>query len=273
MPAIAPSRTPPEPPSASGLPPGGSLDLIFALAPRRWLRRTPGRETFLWPEEAPSAVVKRFRGGEARDFWRERMLAMPLRSAARREAENLQGLRAAGVPVPEPLAWYEEPLARVAFGRRLGRSALVMAHVPHGETLRERLANCGAAERRQRLAELAEIVRRMHAEGWYHRDLYLEHVAIAENGGLALLDAGRARRDAVPARRWLVKDVAALLLSAPAEVSDEEWRGFLREYLGPLAGEEALARLDRAARAKCARLRAHRPRHSFSAALQAEISR
>ncbi|MBW2282809.1 MAG: hypothetical protein JRG82_18920 [Deltaproteobacteria bacterium] len=245
---------------------GESLAALFALEPEAWLRRVPGRETFAWPGEA-RWIVKRFVGGEPRDFWYERLRGGS-RSSARREAENLLRLTADGFAVPRALAWFDEAAARrhPRLAGSQGRSALVMEYVPHAETLRGRFAVSSAAEARAWLDRLVAYVTRLHAAGWYHRDLYLQHFVLRERAGsaaaeLVLLDVGRARREVQPRARWFVKDLAALQHSAPAVVSRADRLRFLRAWLRGM-GEDAgeLRSWAAAVVAKAQRIAAHEPR-------------
>ena len=216
---------------------------------------------------APSGgafVLKRLRGDSARERWYERLRGRPPRSPARRECENLAALRADGLPVPRPLAWLEQPAAP-------GRSAVAMEFVEHRQTLRARLAEAGPDERARWLERLLELSLRLHGRGWYHRDYYLEHLVLPtrrEEGPLVLLDAGRARREARPRRRWFVKDLAALLSSAPPAVTRAERLRFLARWLegtghgGRASSDARGARRAWARRvlAKARRLAAHAPR-------------
>lgn len=248
-----------------------ALAALFELEPDAWLRCMPGRETFAWPGR-PEWIVKRFTGGEVRDFWYERVRGV-VRSAGRREAENLRGLAADGFLVPRALAWLEEPAARrhPRLGGRNGRSALVMERVPHTETLRGRLTDCLTQEVYAWGARLVDTVARLHRSGWYHRDLYLQHfVLVAGPAGvhgvaeeeLALLDVGRARREERPRRRWFVKDLAALWHSRPAGVSRSAGLRFLRGWLQALEQEPGATRgWAEDILAKSDRLAAHAPRH------------
>ena len=239
------------------------LDGIFSLEPERFLRRMPGRETFSWPEGAHTAanrlLMKRYRGGEARDWWYERLRG-PVRSPARREWENLANLAADGLPVPRAVAWAEEPDAL----RRTGaaRSAVLMSFVEHAGTLREQLANA-TPERRRALGEaLALLVSRLHGTGWYHRDLYMHQVVVRSDGTLVLLDVGRARRERAPRQRWFVKDLGGLLSSVPSSVSRSETLRWLARYLelrGDLHGKRR--GWARAVSLRAARIAAHVPKH------------
>ena len=145
-----------------------------------------------------------------------------------------------------------------------------MENVPHRETLRARLGRCGTSERRELLARLRAEVSRLHAAGWFHRDLYLQHFVLSprparEGGGerMVLLDVGRARRERRPARRWFVKDLAALLHSCPAAVTNAERVRFLRDWLAARDEDERASRRSwsRSILTKARRLAAHEPRH------------
>jgi serine/threonine protein kinase len=270
---------------------------LLEIEPARFLRRVPGRETFDWPPAVGAEevglgevrmIVKRSRGGDVRERWRERLSGRTPRSPGRREFENLAALAAEGFPVPRALGWCERGV----------RSAVAMELVPHAETLRERLGRSEPGEVRHLAALLLELVARLHEKGWYHRDLYLEHVLVRADGAgaaraggapraapegreLVLIDVGRARRVAVrpraedspeepraegargPRRRWLVKDLAALLHSTPAAVPPRARLRFLAGYLDRrgVRGRARRRAWARAVLAKQARMARHRPRH------------
>jgi len=243
------------------------IDELFELVPRQGWRRLPGRETFAWPGRE-ERIVKRFRGDAPRERWFERLHGRAVRSPARREADNLAALAADGIPVPRVLGAADEGAAGAGRG---ARSGLVMERVAYADTLRERLASCAAPDVGPWVRRLAALVVRLHARGWYHRDLYLEHVVVAADPlgpagaeRLVLLDAGRARRQRSPRLRWFVKDLAALWLSSPARVSRATRLRFLRAWLqgtGRAAGRAERRALARAVLAKARRLAAHAPRH------------
>ncbi len=235
---------------------GAWLDGLFALRPAAWLRRVPGRETFAWPAGGGDVVVKRFLGDERRERWYERLRGRAPRSPGRREGENLAALAADGLPVPRALAWFEDAAT--------GRSAVVMQHLDARAHLRGALDGPGRARgsdaARACAAQLAEIVAALHGAGWFHRDLYLVHVLLAP--GPVLIDVGRARRERRPRRRWFVKDLAALHVSAPPGIGAASRLRFLRDYLRlrGLPGRAERRAWVRAVLAKARRLERHVPR-------------
>jgi len=230
------------------------VEALFALEPEHWLRKLPDRETFLLEEGGRRFVVKRLRRGAGSEGWYERIRGLGRRSPARRECENLAAMRADGLPVPRPLAWCADS--------RQMRSALVMEELEHVETLRMLFERSGAGERDHWIGQLVELVANLHDRGWYHRDLYLEHLVVTASG-LALLDAGRVRKERKPRRRWFVKDLAALDSSVPRSVTRSERLRFLAGWLEArgLARTGELRRWTRPVLAKARRMRAHRPRH------------
>lgn len=154
----------------------------------------------------------------------------------------LNRLRDSGFPCPEPVALG----GKHENGREL-RSALVTAAVPGVSlehwVLRQRHAP-GAT--REVLVALAELIRRFHAEGTVHRDLYLSHVLYDESASpaqsLYLIDLQRLLRPRARWRRWIVKDLAALNYSTPATAASSVDRiRWLKVYLG-------VSRLDADAR-------------------------
>ena len=254
-----------DPGTGIGEDPRALLETLFELEPGAWMRRMPGRETFVWPGRE-GLVVKRTSGGEARDWWYELLRDDAPRSPGRREAENLLALRSDGVRAPRALAWVEEREAtkHPSLGGRGRRSAVVMENVPHARTLRDELAAASAGTVRVRLDELARVVATLHDAGWYHRDLYLQHFVVRDgDGALVLLDVGRARREEEPRARWFVKDLAALLHSAPPSIDRAARLRFLRDWLAGrgLVETTIRRRWARAVLGKARRLAAHAPRH------------
>ncbi|MBK7878184.1 MAG: hypothetical protein IPJ77_21215 [Planctomycetes bacterium] len=230
-------------------------DALLDAVPERVLRRVGERATCVVVLDGVECVVKRDR---ERAGWRGLFGARA--SLGAREHAALAALARDGFPVPRALACVERRDARGL------ASAVAMEHVPHDETLRERLGCAEPAERARWGARLAELVATLHARGWYHRDLYLQHLVLrrgaAEEQALVLLDVGRARRERAPRERWFVKDVAALLHSTPRAVTARERLRFVARYLDLRDVSERRARRRFLARviAKERRMAAHAPR-------------
>ena len=193
----------------------------------------------------PNWVVKRFSSA-----WR-------LGNQAKREFDALSALRALGISVPRPLAYIE----------RGGGSLLAMEQISSGATLREALVTTSVAESERLIGRLLELVLSLHSAGWHHRDLYLHHILVDSRGELVLIDLGRARRPFWVRRRWFAKDIAALLLWTPREVSDRERLRFLLRYMNGMKmlkrGERRRFIMDVLLRRE--RMARHRPRHGESA--------
>ncbi len=245
------------------------LERVFALAPDQWLRRMPGRETFV---HGGNIVIKRCRGDQWSEWWHERLRQRSARSPARRESENLSALRESGLRVPTPLAWAEDIGARAAAPFQRGRSAMAMERVAHREHLRQTLSRSAPEEVRAWIAPLARMVAQLHGVHWFHRDLYLQHFAVCSVHAreLALLDCGRARRMEPVPLRWIVKDLAQLLHSCPSTVGRSSQLRWLIHYTrlrrAGVSGGADVARTERRALvelviAKQRRMAAHAPRH------------
>lgn len=225
-----------------------------------FLRRTQGRETFASGPVASApggCIVKRTLEREPRSFLAWARARSRRRSAGQREFDNLNALAACGIAVPRAIDWCVE---RTAEGCR---SVVVMERVAHRVTLREHFVSVTARERRDLVRELAGLVARMHAHGFVHRDLYLQHVLVrSRDGALVLIDAGRVRHWNRPRARWFVKDLAALLHSTPACVSVPDRLRFLALWLDArgIVNRSARRRFLRTVLAKRARMAAHVPR-------------
>jgi hypothetical protein len=240
-------------------------DLAAAVRVGASLRETRGRRTVAVAAPPCRLVVKRFVGDEPRDWWFERLRGTP-RSPAEREAALLLAARSAGLAVPRPLAWCAEAPAGLVPPRpgRGATSFLALEWVDHATHLGRALAAASAPERAELVRLALDAVARFHAAGFVHRDLYAPHFVIErESGALVLLDLGRARRcdpRSPGARRWLVKDLAALHATLPAAVGAFERRRALFAWCERVLGSRSAARrLARAVEDKARALFAHTP--------------
>ncbi len=225
-----------------------------------------------------SRVVLQDLVGSDRVLYLKRFLRPPLKAQMERfrlgawrhgtawiEWNNIRRLESAGVPTMRPVAFAE----KLAAGVWEVASLLCTEQVP-GESLERWLPqewNCavrtfGPAWRRQAATQLAAIVRRMHAAGLFHRDLYMSHVfvKVEPDGRTAfhLIDLQRMLRTRLRRRRWRVKDLAALAGSAPRGLlSRTDRMRFLRAYLGPAVRRGRRKRWWRAVAAKASRMMRH----------------
>lgn len=163
-----------------------------------------------------------------------------------REARNLLDLRTAGVRAARPLAAGERTV-----GRR--RRSFVAQEALAGAPL-DGPPPAAPAARRALVLAVADLVRRLHAAGFWHKDLYGENVRVDPVEGPGLIDCERVeRRAGGPPWRWRVKDLAGLELTVAWATRADRVR-FLRRYLG-LARAGADGRtLARAVRAKARRM-------------------
>lgn len=239
----------------------GNLEALARCEVREPLRVGPGRVTFVWTDSAGRAcIVKRYAGQRLAESLRERLAGRDPRSPARREYEALLELSAVGVRVPRAVALHEQD----------GLSLVVMERLEPLVSLREVLT-ADPARASELLQPTLELVRRFHRAGWYHRDLYLDHLVLAgERGQLALIDLERARRDARPRRRWFIKDLAALWHSTPRGVDTRVALRFVAAWLDGhgVRGRRRRRQWLRAIQAKARRMAAHVPRGGTSFPVQ-----
>ena len=82
------------------------------------------------------------------------------------------------------------------------------------------------------LDNLADITRKMHSAGINHRDYYLCHILMTNREKLYVIDLHRVNvRDKV-GKRWMVKDLAALLFSSlEVPVTNGQRLAFYKRYM------------------------------------------
>lgn len=233
------------------------LRSLLAFQPTEFMRLGPKRETFAFdlPGGTP-VVVKRYGSVRAGEGLRQLALGKRPRHPGMQEHQNLQDLRAAGLSVPAPLGSISEGSA----------SLVVLEHLGGLVSLRDHLA-LHPEDVARLFPEVLQLVVRFHRAGWYHRDLYLDHLVLAgDEGRLYLIDLERARRDPIPLRRWFVKDLAALYHSLPEAVPRSWALRFLSRWLDARGVSERKSRRDwwRAIFRKEASMAKHTPRGGTS---------
>lgn len=189
----------------------------------------------------------------------------PTTTPGRLEAENVGRLSSVGLKV----------MRLVAFGEKCwpdGRQeSFVMTEELHGFTPLDRFLQehfpshgprgLGAASGGrdtsldQLIYQVAQIVRQFHQAGYNHRDLYACHFFLREGDGgeyeIRLIDLQRVQHRRHFRRRWLVKDLAQLAWSIPADqVGCTQRLRFMKWYLGVRKLRPAHKRLIRRVLAK-----------------------
>ncbi len=94
-------------------------------------------------------------------------------------------------------------------------------------------------EKQKLLEKVVDIVKKMHENGMNHRDLYICHFLLKQNGNnsdwphLFVMDLHRAQiRQKVP-ERWLIKDLSALYFSAMhIGLTKRDFLRFIKNYRG-----------------------------------------
>lgn len=164
--------------------------------------------------------LKRHRRFELKEVLKLLMSRAPFRTAGRREWENILRLQGLGIPTPAPVAFGQRRLLIFEIDSFLISEA-IPGGVPMDNLLKAEFAGPlekeKLREKRALLWDLGDLVRRFHQAGLTHLDLYLCHVLVrpTETGekALHLIDLQRVARRWLFKKRWIVKDLAALLYS------------------------------------------------------------
>jgi len=180
-------------------------------------------------------------------------------SPAAVELANIRAARQAGLPTMQEVLFAEEPVSL----SRGGRSFLIVTAVP-GDALERSLegflARHEADDAAARLTRrLADCVRKLHAAGYAHRDLYSSHIFLHEHQGdleLYLIDLARMFSPRWRRFRWRVKDLAQIKHSMPAAWVAGHWEAFLSAYCKG-GDRAAIRRYNRAIDRKAAAIRRH----------------
>ncbi len=252
-----------EPLAALGL---DTLEGVFDYSGAGYLRTHANRDNFhIVFEKAGRHVdlyLKRHRGFELKEALKLLMAREPMTSAGRREWENLLRLQRLGIQAPRRVAFGEKRL--LGFERRsFVITEAIASAVPLDEylgSLQGDQAQRGAAllVKRALLWDLGEIVRRLHGAGLTHMDLYLSHFLVREKADgdmeIFLIDLQRMARRWLFKRRWIIKDLAALLYSArDVGLSKTDFGRFFSAYFDGTPSR-AQKRLLRAALGRASRM-------------------
>lgn len=215
--------------------------------------------------EGPKSVffLKRHRGLSAMQrYW-------PIRSTnsspARLEWDNHLIMRRSGFDVPDPVAMGESE----AVFSIPAESFLITREVP-GPSLDKVLTEGvpGFDDGRDQklvqavIRDLSGLVRRLHSAGFYHKDLYLQHLIVKDDprwGRPYMVDLQRVEQKFPPSHRWLVKDIAALHYSAPDSFTRADRLRFLLQYLGKTRVDPLTRRWIKDVVTRVTRMKGHTP--------------
>lgn len=148
------------------------------------------------------------------------------------DGHRTEELDAAGVPAPHTIAFgYEWD------GLFEKRSFIMIKEIADADSLEQlpdwmKDASPAMAQRRKAFIEqLADFVRRFHATGCRHRDLYLCHLFLDKNNTLHLIDLHRVFKPVLLSERFRMKDIAQLYYSSlDSVVSRADRLRFYRHY-------------------------------------------
>ncbi len=152
------------------------------------------------------------------------------------EVDAARKLTAAGISTPKI----------ISYGWQCGtlfekRSFCITEKIPNAESLERKLPDCFCNPhttktlklRRDFIARLAAFVRKFHATGLRHRDLYFSHIFYSNNGRFHLIDLTRIFNPLILTERYRIKDIAQLYYSAPRQhFSRTDRLRFYLEYTG-----------------------------------------
>lgn len=87
-------------------------------------------------------------------------------------------------------------------------------------------------EKKRILKNLADITRKMHSAGLNHKDFYLCHILVDSRERLYIIDLHRVDVRSTVGKRWMVKDLAALLFSSlELPLTHGERLAFYKRYM------------------------------------------
>lgn len=220
--------------------------LALGADPGVELKRNPRRRVARIDTPIGAVVVK----GYAPDRGFERLKVLAFGNRARREWETARAMRVAGLPVPEP--WFVAEGGTPPYAASFGASAIPGAR-PLGGFLEERLAVRGAfgGTALDDLAATLDVLARMHAAGFHHRDFHGGNVLL-RNGDprdVVVIDLHRVERGRTVGIRARVEALATLLHTLRFGLGAGEFRAAIARYAdvaGPLpARERFIAAVER----------------------------
>ena len=183
--------------------------------------------------------VKRFVRPPATEQFRRMAVTGLFRGSAYHETRFIRKLMLLGIPTLRALAFWQEmtgPWERQSFAVTEGLHGISLEQLI-GRAAEDRTQTPDPCDRREIIHQLALMVRLLHANRLFHRDLYLCHVFLTRNAEgrivLRLIDLARMIEKPIRTRRWRIKDLASLDYSATAPwVTRADRLRFVRIYYG-----------------------------------------
>ncbi len=193
------------------------------------------------------------------EFWKKLTRGqLPPRSALQ-EWDSILAVERAGISTVSPVAFGE----RTFFG--LETASFTVTEELYGASpldviVRERFQTSEHfSEKRQLIADVADLAQRFHAAGMNHQDFYLNHFFLGKGGELYLLDLQRLQQRARVPKHYRIKDMAQLNYSAwyHGGFSRSDRLRFFLAYLGRSNLTRDDKQLARKVMAKTARIGRH----------------
>jgi heptose I phosphotransferase len=209
---------------------------VFAAAAGmegRIVRKLEQRQTLEVNLDGQRYFIKYHKGVTWREIAKNLFqLRLPVISA-RNEKVALEKLQLLGVRVPRIAAYGRRGLLPSTVESFLVTGD-VGPHVTLEEHCRDWQQNPPAfREKLALLNKVADISRIMHQSGICHRDFYICHLLLLEQGDVAVIDLHRALTKKRLSRRWLIKDLAGLRFSTiQAGLKQRDLLRFARRYQG-----------------------------------------
>ncbi len=133
----------------------------------------------------------------------------------------------------------------IAFGEQKSllfekRSFCITEQIPAADSIERKLPPCftkqereSRTQRKKFINELALFIKKFHATGLCHRDLYFSHIFYDDKGRFYLIDLSRVFKPSLLGEYFRIKDIAQLCYSAPAKYfSNTDKLRFYLTYAG-----------------------------------------
>jgi heptose I phosphotransferase len=213
-----------------------TFDKIMAAEAGAVMRSVPGRRTVRMrlPSPAGDSVTVYLKRYHPEYLTMKRFVLRLLRrpggeDEATREWRMIHALRRHGIGTAAPVA-----AGRSKTWGLITRSFVMTAEIGGGVPADEHVQALNVGDRRRFVRHLADLARKFHGQGFIHKDFYLSHIFVVNDGeppGLFLIDLQRVLGPARFRERWLVKDIGSLAYSAQkAGVSRTDLVRFYKRY-------------------------------------------